>query len=114
MIISHEAAIVGSTAWKCVCAYMYMVLCMYGFVCLCVYVFMCLCGLCVCVFVCLYVCVFVCLCVCVCACVCLCLRLSPEFYDNIIRLPIPISSCVLMMIGVLPVHPSPHVLFVCW
>ena len=42
-------------------------------------------------------------------------RLSPEFYDNIIRLPIPISSGVLMMIGVLPMHPSPHVSFVlCW
>ena len=38
-------------------------------------------------------------------------RLSPEFYDNIIRLPIPISSGVLIMIGVLPMHPSPHVLF---
>ena len=42
-------------------------------------------------------------------------RLSPEFYDNIIRLPIPISSVVLMMIGVLPMHPSPHVSFArCW
>ena len=39
-------------------------------------------------------------------------RLSPEFYDNIIRLPILISSGVLMMIGVLPIHPSPHVSFV--
>ena len=33
----------------------------------------------------------------------------PEFYDDIIRLPIPISKSVLMMIGVLPMHPSPHV-----
>ena len=42
-------------------------------------------------------------------------RLSPEFNDNIIRLPIPISSVVLMMIGVLPMHPSPHGSFVvCW
>ena len=35
-------------------------------------------------------------------------RLSPEFYDNIIRLPIPISNIILMMIRVLPMHPSPH------
>ena len=42
-------------------------------------------------------------------------RLSPELYDNIIRIPIPISSGVLMMIGVLPMHPSPHVsLICCW
>jgi hypothetical protein len=41
-------------------------------------------------------------------------RLSPEFYDNIIRLPIPTSSGVLLMIGVLPVHPSPNVSFVRW
>ena len=40
--------------------------------------------------------------------------LSPEFYDSIIRLLIPISSGVLMMIGVLPEHPSPHVSFVRW
>ena len=40
-------------------------------------------------------------------------RLSPKFYDDIIRLPIPINNaCVLMMIGVLPTHPSLHVLFV--
>ena len=35
-------------------------------------------------------------------------RLSPEFYDNIIRLPIPISNGMLMMIRLLPMHPSPH------
>ena len=38
-------------------------------------------------------------------------RLSPEFYDNIIRLPIPISSDMLMMIGMLPMHPSPDISF---
>ena len=43
-----------------------------------------------------------------CLCSCVFVRLSPEFYDSIIRLPIPISSGVLMMIGVLPMHPSPH------
>ena len=42
------------------------------------------------------------------------MRLFPEFYDNTIRLPIPISSGVLMMIRVLPMHPSPYVSFVCW
>ena len=41
-------------------------------------------------------------------------RLSPEFYDNIIRLLIPISSGALMMIEVLQIHPSPHVSFVRW
>ena len=41
-------------------------------------------------------------------------RLSPELYDNIIRLPILTSNSVLMMIGVLPMHPSPHVSFVRW
>ena len=41
-------------------------------------------------------------------------RLSPKFYDNIIRLPIPISSGVMMMIGVLPVYPSPPVSFARW
>ena len=41
-------------------------------------------------------------------------RLSPEFHDCIIRLPILISSGVLMMIGVLPMHPSPYVSFVRW
>ena len=35
-------------------------------------------------------------------------RLSPELYDNMIRLSIPISSGELMMIGVLPMYPSPH------
>ena len=47
-------------------------------------------------------------------CIYMCIqrRFSPEFYDDIIRLPIPISSGVLMLIGVLPVHPSPHVSFV--
>jgi hypothetical protein len=39
-------------------------------------------------------------------------RLSPELYDNIIRLPIPIRSGVLMMLGVLPVYPSSHGSFV--
>jgi hypothetical protein len=33
------------------------------------------------------------------------MRLFPEFYDNNIRLPIPISSGVLMMIGELPITP---------
>ena len=53
--------------------------------------------------------------VCLCVCVVVCRRLSPEFYDSIIRLPIPINNdCVLMIIGVLPMHPSPHVSFVRW
>ena len=44
-----------------------------------------------------------------------CVELSPELYiDHIIKLLILISIGALLMIRVLPMHPSPYVSFIRW